>query len=1132
MNPAKWHACAAFVSSGLEHAAAPPAKGKAHNAERTLTELLRAFSVDCVEFFRSLRKFMSCSAPLLTSRLYDKKKSSAKGKRSPKKPTTDTTDTTDEDHAGLETLEASLSVPELRTSFAFTRVAAQKYKLFADVHLDSSTEAGADVARTGWLMFLAAKHSTLPKFPDLFSCYHTLVAVEAFLLVNAPSQVLRTDVVNMVSVAAGLIMDEKTKEKSIDVLRGLSASSKTKLPTLRQSLSDFETQVISGCLGCKPVKDLPKGLAKDGPKSFPDVFGNGDAKDARQAAQQARRAYTDASVKSGLVWHLRLDEQLYFALGSDEEAEAKAVLGDVQATAVMNGQGGVAATPRPGGQQGVPYTPWRGAGTMKFVLGASPARLCSNSTNSPYPASRLGAASSGGLKLGQAAAANNAHASVPFTPVSEAMASASWLHSIVSATGPTGVNLPSPSDRLERFLGKEVAAKLVNTVHGLAGKTSAALTEDAFLVTINGVAALAGKSHNVSLDNLVKRRQEEAVRVFAYFAEGVFEGEHRRNQGMVGDVNDVDMKDRSVPGAGGVMDVASLAATVPGKDTQNTSNKIVPDPDEAQRAAYRALAGSARFVRAVLSCAMEVVIASYNTATLKFPAVPRLLGLDAFDVVGMIEPFVRADPTMPREVKKHFSAIEERVMESMAWQRGSSFFVFMRAAEQGTPPPRPAAALLAAVSNPEAKEAVVEGSVLSKRLPSFSSVAGVAIAAAEGSTGVDPDDETSDPHAAKASFDDEDTTPPRKPKSENENATTNAFSTPLRGTTTPKRPARNSSGAAASLSAAGAGPDPLPSKFNRVAAPGSTGDKTARNSLRVFFAKVMRTSARRLADLCERLHLPQDLTKSAYELVSKVVYDHTSLLYNRHLDQILLCAVYGVCKVNSARGMALEGRLVTFRDIIACYHKQPQCREETFWTVSLEQSDPDLEVTRRGDVIQFYNQVFVPEVKTRLLALKTEITTQQLGQALLTGAPGPTGLRSPRRALPGNSSTPRSVYVSPMRGTTAAAAQMAHMTPRSKSLFAFVGESTHAYQSPGRDLGFINQRIAAAAAETNKSEDTTITAVEAGVAGIAAAIVPPVTKSPRRKSRRSLGSEFEFTQEGGARGGGDDAGRPPKAQKR
>ena len=87
------------------------------------------------------------------------------------------------------------------------------------------------------------------------------------------------------------------------------------------------------------------------------------------------------------------------------------------------------------------------------------------------------------------------------------MASASWLHGIVSASAPGGAASLPPAVRLARFLGEESAARLVETVHGLAGKTSAALREDAFLVTINGVAALAGAGHNVSLDNLVRRRR-------------------------------------------------------------------------------------------------------------------------------------------------------------------------------------------------------------------------------------------------------------------------------------------------------------------------------------------------------------------------------------------------------------------------------------------------------------------------------------------------------------------------------------------------------------------------------------------------------------------------------------------------
>ena len=41
------------------------------------------------------------------------------------------------------------------------------------------------------------------------------------------------------------------------------------------------------------------------------------------------------------------------------------------------------------------------------------------------------------------------------------------------------------------------------------------------------------------------------------------------------------------------------------------------------------------------------------------------------------------------------------------------------------------------------------------------------------------------------------------------------------------------------------------------------------------------------------------LSAQAYTMVQHIVYEHTSLLYNRHLDQILLSALYGVCKVRS-----------------------------------------------------------------------------------------------------------------------------------------------------------------------------------------------------------------------------------------
>lgn len=81
---------------------------------------------------------------------------------------------------------------------------------------------------------------------------------------------------------------------------------------------------------------------------------------------------------------------------------------------------------------------------------------------------------------------------------------------------------------------------------------------------------------------------------------------------------------------------------------------------------------------------------------------------------------------------------------------------------------------------------------------------------------------------------------------------------------------------------------------------------------------------------------------------------------------------------------------MSFREIINQYRKQPQCKQETFRTVVLEQSDPGLEVAATGDIISFYNQVFVPCMKSHLL------------QSCSAPGPGPvpTPLASMSGALP------------------------------------------------------------------------------------------------------------------------------------
>jgi hypothetical protein len=51
------------------------------------------------------------------------------------------------------------------------------------------------------------------------------------------------------------------------------------------------------------------------------------------------------------------------------------------------------------------------------------------------------------------------------------------------------------------------------------------------------------------------------------------------------------------------------------------------------------------------------------------------------------------------------------------------------------------------------------------------------------------------------------------------------------------------------------------------------------------------------SNLCRELRLGAVVACEAWTTVLKVLVDHRPMLANQHLDRILLCALYSVCKV-------------------------------------------------------------------------------------------------------------------------------------------------------------------------------------------------------------------------------------------
>lgn len=81
-----------------------------------------------------------------------------------------------------------------------------------------------------------------------------------------------------------------------------------------------------------------------------------------------------------------------------------------------------------------------------------------------------------------------------------------------------------------------------------------------------------------------------------------------------------------------------------------------------------------RFHRCMLACSAELVLATHKSITMLFPAVLERTGITAFDLSKVIESFIRHEDSLPRELRRHLNSLEERLLESMVWEKGSSMY--------------------------------------------------------------------------------------------------------------------------------------------------------------------------------------------------------------------------------------------------------------------------------------------------------------------------------------------------------------------------------------------------------------------------------------------------------------------------
>ncbi|KVH95741.1 Cyclin-like protein [Cynara cardunculus var. scolymus] len=348
-----------------------------------------------------------------------------------------------------------------------------------------------------------------------------------------------------------------------------------------------------------------------------------------------------------------------------------------------------------------------------------------------------------------------------------------------------------------------------------------------------------------------------------------------------------------------------------------------------------------RFHRCMLACSAELVLATHKTVTMLFPAVLERTGITAFDLSKVIESFIRHEESLPRELRRHLNSLEERLLESMVWEKGSSMYNSLT------------------VARPVLSSEINRLGLLAEPMPSLDAIA-LQVNMSCGGLPPVPSLQKRESSPGKNC----DLRSPKRVCTEYRSVLVerNSFTSPVKDRLLGINNLKSKL-----LSPA------LQSAFASPTRPNPTGrgETCAETSVNLFFSKIVKLAAVRINGMVERLQLSQQIRERVYCLFQQILSQRTALFFNRHIDQIIL---------SSSRRNGKTGQ-------------------------------------DHVDIIMFYNETFIPAAKPLLVEL------------------APVGVaKNPNQVSEANNNDEGG----PCPGSP---------------------KSTHAYQSPSKDLTAINNRL-------------------------------------------------------------------------
>ncbi|KAM3609107.1 uncharacterized protein V6R79_009886 [Siganus canaliculatus] len=457
------------------------------------------------------------------------------------------------------------------------------------------------------------------------------------------------------------------------------------------------------------------------------------------------------------------------------------------------------------------------------------------------------------------------------------------------------------------------------------------------------------------------------------------------------------------------------------------------------------------FHRSLLVCCLEIVLFSYRPPG-HFPRLLHHFQLPAFHFYKVIEILVRSEQGLFKEVVKHLNQVEEQVLEDLAWSSSSPLWQSLSGAKDQVP-------TCQQVMPPQYLEQQENAAV--PRTPRTPIGPGPDLSTSSSFKGVSPSpttlqDRYSSPlaggHCRRLFVD----------PLESDVGVASTGSGPAVAVAKAPQPGlvatipagqavltvatgqtitiqANESGGITlfpimNLSGQGAAAlQPLAVQPAVSRAPSrAPGVPLRKGSLALFFRKVYHLASVRLRDLCAKLDVCPELRRKIWTCLEYSLVHCTDLMMDRHLDQLLMCAVYIMAKVTK------EDR--SFQNIMKCYRTQPQASSNVYRSVLISRrgrrhsdhtqssteaggdispsslpaptsrtSSPPVGEEERGDLIHFYNQVYVKHMRQFALRYSSSSPSSTVDTPPLCPYPS---LRSgsPRRM---RLSSKHSVYISP-----------------------------------------------------------------------------------------------------------------------